>query len=454
MRRYRQAPIGLSQYSVRLTTSLFALLMPACVPNIGQKPSSSQVDFAARGKDNTLLLTPVRLPAFAQIDEVGDKSRGYACAFTTAKNAVNSTFAAMSDEALAKLADPRPYKDKLQVLTPFPVPAASAIQILLTQTAQSRIRQIRAETAARAGAEADKQEGDVSAATGLTGAAGGGAVVLKEALEADQLGSLGRGITNINIIEEGPLTKVANAIIISDFIDSFFDQDRYRRSYSNVQGLDWEQLENKIRQRVPNEIRVAPPHSAASKAPTRQVLQERMRSHTDAIKRLQILARDHRSFNEFNQGFTQLSKELDIDIPFNAAAVKNAPAGEKIVEMIASIEALDVTVKAEQATLVEGLRIAGLMPKSSNFWDQFKFRLDEVAKSPWGKVKIAAAIAAGVGVLVGGGFMIKRALSLPNLDGIVNLSDEEIGRAEQQLLKLGIDYPVTKSYTCKQALGL
>ena len=433
---------------------LIAALAVSCIPKLSQKPSSSQVDFAARGKDNTLLLTPVRLPAFTQVDDTVDKSRGFACAFRTAKNAVNSSFAAMSNEALSKLSDPRPYKDKLEVLTPFPVPAASAIQILLTQTAQSRIRQIRAETAARAGADADKQEGDISAATGVTGAAGGGAFVLKEALEADQLASLGKGITNINVIEEGPLTKVANALIISDFVDNFFDQDRYRRSYNNVPELQWDQLERTIRQRVPKELRVAPPHSTASKAPTRQILQERMRSHTNAIKRLQTLARDHRSFDEFTRGFTQLSRELDINIPFNAAAMKNASAGEKIVEMIASIEALDVTVKAEQATLVQGLRIAGLMPKSSNFWDQFVFRLDEVAKSPWGKVKIGAAIAAGVGVLVGGGFLIKRALSLPNLDGIVNLSDEEIGRAEQQLLKLGIDYPVTKSYSCRQALGI
>jgi hypothetical protein len=424
---------------------LAAALAVSCIPKLSQKPSTSQVDFAARGKDNTLLLTPLRLPGSTQVNDSVDKSRGYACAFKTAKNAVNSSFAALNNDALIKLSDPRPYKDKLEVVTPFPVPAASAIEILLTQTAQSRIRQIRAEAAARAGADADKQEGDISAAAGVTGATGTGGIILKEAMDADNL-AFRAGNTYQRSILQDSMEIAAHASILSGSINS----DRYRTKYDYIPNLDSDAFAANVRNRMPQEIRVSSLRDAAT---NRQAVNAQIKNQNQAINKLQFMARNHRSYTEFAREFARVSKDLGINIAFDAG-LKAASESDKITEMSAAVEALDDSLKLEQKTIIQGLQEAGLMPKSSNFWDQFIFRLDEIAKSPGGKIKIAAAAAAVVGVVIGGGFLIKRALSLPNLDGLVNLSDEEIGRAEQQLLKLGIDYPVTKSYTCKQALGI
>lgn len=439
-----------TKMNANCSVALFAALFTSCIPKFSQKPSTSDVDFAARGKDNTLLLTPVRLPAFTQVDDNVDKSRGYACAFKTAKNAVNSSFAAMSDEALAKLSDPRPYKDKLEVVTPFPVPAASAIQILMTQTAQTRMRQLRAEAAARAGAEADKQEGDFAAATGAAGAAGTGGVILQQAMSADDLSIFARSGANMSsnqhaFLQEA-LETAANVSILSDLIDP----DRYRSRYNYIPNFNPQTFAESVRSRIPTDINPSP---FANVPTSRQALETQMKIQTTAAEKLRFMAQNHKNYETFATEFARVSNELGIKIRFNPNLI-SATETEKILEMSGAAEALESTLKSQHESVVQALRAAGFMPKSSKFWDEFVFRLDKIAKSPWGHVKIATAAAAFAGVVVGGGFLIKRALSLPNLEGMVKLTDEEIGLAEQQLLKLGMDYPVTKSTTCKQALGL
>jgi hypothetical protein len=424
--------------------------MSSCVPKSRYGANRSQIDFAARGKDHTILITPVRLPFFSKVNPVDDTQKGYACVFRTKRN-LTQPAAAMSDKAWAELSDPRAIKDNLEVLTPFPVSAESAIKIVVLQSWHKQVDAIRAQQKLQKQSQEDVRATAIGAGSVAGGTAVGALALSRAVADVDNFTTppLSANTVVVNhAASRNVFSELVHGLMLSSLLENTLDApNRYRNVYGIEDDDFIQRAFNRSTELMPQQ---STPRVVKSPSNAKEV-SEQLRRERELVKRLQILAREGRDPEGFQNALLQASRELEINIPFQLDA--NLQTNERLLEQIASVEALDRSLQDQHAVWIDGLRAKELYPASDVFWDKFVFAMREISGTPGGKARIGAGIAAVSAVAIGGGVLAKRALSAKNLDGLVKLSDQNIGHAEQQIVQLGSAHPASTSYRCQQELG-